>query len=58
MDITKSAFPDFQNEIEQIMAEDNCSLSKLKYTGTHKGKIWNKTNKYKNRILRSSGFYD
>ncbi len=40
MNFIKSAFPDFHNSIEQIITEDNYSFAKLKYTGTHRGKIF------------------
>ena len=40
MDFIKSAFPDFHNKIEQIITEGNYSFAKLKYTGTHKGKVF------------------
>lgn len=41
IDFVKNAFPDFYNEIELILTEDNKSFVKLKYTGTHKGEIFN-----------------
>jgi len=40
MDFMKSVFSDSHNEIEQIITENNHSFAKLKYTRTHKGKIF------------------
>lgn len=40
MEYIKSAFPDFHNEIELIITENNQSFAKLKYSGTHKGEIF------------------
>lgn len=40
IDYIKSAFPDFHNEIELIITENNKSFAKLKYSGTHKGEIF------------------
>ncbi len=35
-----SAFPDFCNEIEEIVAERNRAVARLTYTGTHRGEIF------------------
>lgn len=37
IDYIHSLFPDFNNDIEEIISEDNKSFAKLKYTGTYKG---------------------
>src|SRR2546423_3333476 len=34
------AFPDFQNQIDQMVAEDDCVVARLTYTGTHRGEIF------------------
>jgi len=34
------AFPDFQNRINQMVAEDDCVVARLTYTGTHRGEIF------------------
>lgn len=36
----QSAFPDFFNSIEELIAEDNRVAARLIYTGTHKGEIF------------------
>jgi steroid delta-isomerase-like uncharacterized protein len=36
----RDSFPDFRNEIELIIDEKNKSFAKLRYNGTHKGKIF------------------
>ena len=36
----QSAFPDFRNEIEDIIAERNRVFTRLTYTGTHRGEIF------------------
>jgi steroid delta-isomerase-like uncharacterized protein len=35
----QSAFPDFHNEIEQLVTEGDQVVVRLKYTGTHRGEI-------------------
>lgn len=40
MEYIKFAFPDFHNEVELIITDNNKSFAKLKYSGTHKGKIF------------------
>ena len=36
----KDAFPDFSNNIEEIITENNKSFVRLTYSGTHKGKLF------------------
>ena len=36
----QSAFPDFSNEIEDMIAERNRVFTRLTYTGTHRGEIF------------------
>ncbi len=36
----QSAFPDFRNEIEDMIAERNRVFTRLTYTGTHRGEIF------------------
>ena len=36
----QNAFPDFQNRINQMVAEDDCVVARLTYTGTHRGEIF------------------
>jgi len=40
MNYVRSAFPDFHNSIELIITENDKSFAQLKYSGTHKGKIF------------------
>ena len=40
MEYIKSAFPDFHNEVELIITDNNQSFAKLKYSGTHRGEIF------------------
>ena len=40
IDFIRSAFPDFHNEIELIITEQNQSFARLRYSGTHEGKIF------------------
>ena len=40
IDLIRTSFPDFHNEIELIITEGNQSFAKLKYTGTHQGKLF------------------
>ncbi len=34
------AFPDFHNEIEELIAEGDTVVARLTYTGTHRGELW------------------
>jgi predicted ester cyclase len=36
----QSAFPDFRNEIDDMIAERNRVFTRLTYTGTHRGEIF------------------
>jgi steroid delta-isomerase-like uncharacterized protein len=36
----QGAFPDFHNEIEEMIAERNRVFARLTYTGTHRGEIF------------------
>jgi steroid delta-isomerase-like uncharacterized protein len=36
----RQAFPDFHNQIVQIIAEDNRVVARLNYSGTHRGRIF------------------
>lgn len=36
----QNAFPDFHNKIEQLVAEGDQVVARLKYTGTHRGEIF------------------
>jgi steroid delta-isomerase-like uncharacterized protein len=38
--MVRDAFPDFFNEIELLVAEENEVFSRIKYTGTHVGEIF------------------
>lgn len=40
IDFIKTAFPDFHNEIKFIITEGDRSFAKLKYSGTHRGKVF------------------
>ena len=40
IDFIQTAFPDFHNEIELIITEGDKSFAKLKYSGTHVGKVF------------------
>lgn len=40
MQRVRSAFPDFHNAIEQLVAEGDQVVARLKYTGTHRGEIF------------------
>ena len=35
----RAAFPDFHNEIEELIAEDDRVVARLTYSGTHRGAI-------------------
>lgn len=38
--LVRSAFPDFQNHIESMLAEDNRVIARVQYNGRHHGKIF------------------
>ena len=40
VDMIRSAFPDFHNHVESMLAEDNRVVARLQYTATHRGKIF------------------
>ena len=40
MSRVRSAFPDFHNKIEQLVAEGDRVAARLQYTGTHRGEIF------------------
>lgn len=40
MNLVRTAFPDFQNFVEEVVAEENRIFARLRYTGTHRGSIF------------------
>ena len=40
VDFIQRAFPDFSNEIEEIISEDDKAFAKLAYSGTHRGDVF------------------
>jgi steroid delta-isomerase-like uncharacterized protein len=40
VDFIQRAFPDFSNEIEEIISEDDKAFAKLTYRGTHRGEVF------------------
>jgi len=40
VDFIQRAFPDFSNEIEEIISEDDKAFAKLIYRGTHRGAVF------------------
>jgi steroid delta-isomerase-like uncharacterized protein len=38
--MVRNAFPDFHNQIERMIVEDNQVVAQLNYTGTHRGEIF------------------
>ncbi|MBV8770938.1 MAG: DUF3565 domain-containing protein [Deltaproteobacteria bacterium] len=40
VEMVRGAFPDFHNHVESMLAEDNRVVARLKYTATHRGKIF------------------
>jgi steroid delta-isomerase-like uncharacterized protein len=40
VDFIQRAFPDFSNEIEEIISEDDKAFAKLIYRGTHRGEVF------------------
>ena len=57
IDFIQTAFPDFQNEIELIITEGDKSFAKLKYSGTHKGKIFGIEPTNKNIVYYGSAIF-
>ena len=39
METIRTAFPDFHNRIEEIVAEDEHAVARLIYSGTHEGEL-------------------
>jgi predicted ester cyclase len=40
VDFIQRAFPDFSNEVEEIISEDDKAFAKLIYRGTHRGEVF------------------
>jgi predicted ester cyclase len=40
VDFIQRAFPDFANEIEEIISEGDKAFAKLTYSGTHRGEVF------------------
>jgi steroid delta-isomerase-like uncharacterized protein len=40
MRTVRGAFPDFQNHVEELIAEDDRVVARLTYTGTHDGELF------------------
>jgi steroid delta-isomerase-like uncharacterized protein len=40
MRTVRRAFPDFQNHVEELIAEDDKMVARLTYTGTHHGEVF------------------
>jgi steroid delta-isomerase-like uncharacterized protein len=40
MRTVRRAFPDFHNQVEELIAEDNHVVARLTYTGTHNGELF------------------
>lgn len=40
VEMIRGAFPDFHNHVESMLAEDNRVVARLRYTATHRGKIF------------------
>jgi predicted ester cyclase len=40
VDFIQRAFPDFSNEIEEIISEGDSAFAKLTYRGTHRGEVF------------------
>jgi len=40
MDFIRAAFPDFTNNIQEIISEGDKAFARLSYTGTHEGEIF------------------
>ena len=39
MDLVRTAFPDFTNQIEEIISEGDRAFARLTYRGTHRGEV-------------------
>lgn len=40
MSVIRTAFPDFHNRIDELVAEDDKVVARLTYTGTHQGTLF------------------
>lgn len=40
VDFIQQAFPEFNNEIEEVISEGNKAFARLRYRGTHRGKLF------------------
>jgi steroid delta-isomerase-like uncharacterized protein len=40
VDFVQRAFPDFTNDIEEMISEDNKAFARLTYRGTHRGELF------------------
>src|SRR5437764_4558256 len=40
VELIRDAFPDFHNHVESTLAEDNRVVARLRYTATHRGRIF------------------
>ena len=40
VDFIQQAFPDFSNEIEEIISEGDNAFAKITYRGTHRGEVF------------------
>lgn len=40
MQIIRDAFPDFHNQIDEIIATEDRAVARLTYTGTHEGRLF------------------
>jgi len=40
VETVRAAFPDFHNNIEELVAEDETVVARLIYTGTHRGELF------------------
>src|SRR2546421_1199532 len=41
IDFVRRAFPDFSNEIEEVISEGDKAFARLTYRGTHRGELFN-----------------
>jgi steroid delta-isomerase-like uncharacterized protein len=53
----QNAFPDFHNKIEQLVAEGDQVVARLKYTGTHRGEIFGMRPSGKSISYASAAFF-
>jgi steroid delta-isomerase-like uncharacterized protein len=40
VDLIRKAFPDFTNQVEEIVSEEDRSFARLTYRGTHRGEVF------------------